>query len=157
MLLNFVLLFHPFVCLPMPRQDFMHQTPLLLCRSICVFLHNDATNAAKRLKILLLKAFVSVSDGKKSTGMKQQWKPSLNSWWPEPREQKSIENIRSMAKTDFVNESHGLLSKDSHWPRIDMSDEPTDAGAICFIWPRESYTGFTWDYQCVGLSSRQRA
>lgn len=44
----------------------------------------------------------------KSTGMKQQWKLSLNSWWPEPREQKSIENIRSMAKTDFVNESRGL-------------------------------------------------
>lgn len=74
-----------------------------------MFLCNGATNAAaKRLKILLLKAFASVAEGNKFTGMKQQWKLSLNSWWPEPRQQKSIENIRSMAKTDFVNESRGL-------------------------------------------------
>lgn len=145
MLLYFVLLSHLFVCLLMPQQDFLHQTPLLLCRSTCMFLHNDATNAAKRLKIVLLKAFVSVSDGNKSTCMKKEWKLSLSSWWPEPREQKSIENIRSMAKTDFVNESRGLWSKDSHWLRIGTSDEPTDAGAICFT--RESNTGFTWDYQ----------
>lgn len=42
---------------------------------------------------------------------KQQWKlsQSQNSWWPELRRE-FIENIRPMAKSDFVNESRELWS-----------------------------------------------
>lgn len=135
MLLNFVLLSHPFVCWPMPPQDVKHQTPLVLCR--CMFLHNDATNEAKRRKILLLKAFVSASDGNKSTGMKQQWKLSLNSWWPEPREQKSIDNIRSMAKTDFFSMKVAGFS-----PKI-----ATGRGWTCRMSPQmlEPYASVDWE------------
>lgn len=102
--------------------------------------------------------FVSASETNDSTGMKQFLPESNNEslvWTvgdlnsarsPLRTYGRWLKQILSMKFSGFMPNVGAVVAK--HRNR----DEPTDAGAICFVWlQRESNTGFIWDYQWEGI------